>query len=161
MTPLRQEKNNIENLFDLNNKNLRVGIKCEGNPLFEQDIYRRIPINELLSALPTNVTPFYIDKEKSYDGTISLKDHIETWEDTLDFIDQMDVIVSSCTSLVHAAGAMGKRTIVVVPIAEYYVWTSTRTNNTTPWYADNFTVLRQTKVRSWKEPLSQIRDLLK
>ena len=72
----------------------------------------------------------------------------------------MDIIVSSCTSLVHAAGAIGKRTIVMVPIAEYYTWTSTRTNNTTPWYGQNFTVLRQSKLRSWKEPLSEMRGLL-
>ena len=26
-------------------------------------------------------------------------------------------------------------TIVIVPIAKYYIWTSTRTDNTTPWYS--------------------------
>jgi tetratricopeptide (TPR) repeat protein len=160
LKPLRQKKNCLDELYQLDKKQLKIGIKCEGNPWFEQDIYRKIPINELLNSLPSDAEVFYVDKEKSYDGTISLQKHIETWEDTLDFIDQMDVIVSSCTSLVHAAGAMGKKTIVIVPIAEYYVWTSTRTNNTTPWYGDNFTILRQTKVRSWKEPLNQVKYLL-
>jgi hypothetical protein len=55
---------------------------------------------------------------------------------------------------------MGKHTIVVVPIAEYYIWTSTRTNNTTPWYGDNFTVLKQKKVRSWDEPLGEAQKIL-
>lgn len=153
--PLRQEKNKLPST-----DKIRIGIKVSGNPHFEQDVYRRIPIEPFLEALPKQAEIYYIDTDKEYAGTISLKARISTWEDTLDFIDQMDIIVSSCTSLVHAAGAMGKRTIVIVPIAEYYIWTSTRTNNSTPWYGDNLTVLRQTKLRSWKEPLAQMSEMV-
>jgi ADP-heptose:LPS heptosyltransferase len=110
--------------------------------------------------MPENASVYYIDTEKEYDGSISLKNRIKSWEDTLDFVDQMDIIVSSCTSLVHVAGAMGKRAIVCVPIAEYYIWTSTRTNETTPWYGDNLSVIKQSKLRSWKEPLARARELI-
>jgi hypothetical protein len=72
----------------------------------------------------------------------------------------MDCIVSSCTSIVHAAGAMGKRTFVMVPIAEYYIWTTSKRDGTSPWYGDNFYVSRQTKVRSWKEPLEEVSKLV-
>ncbi len=155
LTPLKQEKNRLPNTGKY-----RIGIKANGNPHFEQDVYRRIPIEPFLNALPKEAEVYYIDTEKEYEGTISLKPRIQNWEDTLDFIDQMDIIVSSCTSLAHAAGAMGKRSIVMVPIAEYYIWTSTRTNETTPWYGDNFTVLKQTRVRSWEEPLARMRELV-
>ena len=155
LTPLRQEKNRLDD------SKFKIGIKVSGNPWFEQDVYRKIPINEMLASLPKEASVYYIDTDKEYEGTISLKNRIKSWEDTLDFIDQMDIIVSSCTSLVHAAGAMGKETIVVTPIAEYYVWTSTRTDGSTPWYGDNFKVIKQTKVRSWKEPLDQVSEILK
>lgn len=154
LTPQRLAKN------QLNDTKFKIGIKCNGNPYFEQDIFRRIPIEEIIQAIPDNVSIYYFDKEKTADGTISLKDKLDTWEDTLDYIDQMDLILSSCTSLVHAAGAIGKRTIVVTPIAEYYTWTSTRINETTPWYGDNFTVLKQTKLRSWKEPLQRASEII-
>lgn len=154
LKPLRQEKNR------LNDKNFKIGIKVSGNPWFEQDVYRKIPIEEMLAVMPKGASIYYIDSAKDYEGTISLKDRIETWEDTLDFIDQMDIIVSSCTSLVHAAGAMGKETLVVTPIAEYYIWTSTRTDESTPWYGDNFKVIKQEKVRSWKEPLNKVKTIL-
>jgi hypothetical protein len=154
ITPLRQEKNRLDDA------KFKIGIKVSGNPWFEQDVYRKIPINEMLASLPKDASVYYIDTDKEYEGTISLKNRIESWEDTLDFIDQMDIIVSSCTSLVHAAGAMGKETIVVTPIAEYYVWTSTRTDNSTPWYGDNFKVIKQTEVGSWKEPLDQVSAIL-
>lgn len=154
LTPLRQEKNK------LNDTNFKIGIKCNGNPYFEQDIYRSIPIDKLVESLPNNASIYFFDKEKTYPGTISLKDKLITWEDTLDYIDQMDVIVSSCTSLVHAAGAIGKRTIVIVPIAKYYVWTSTRNDESTPWYGDNFKVIEQKTVRSWNEPLARVKELV-
>ena len=154
LTPKRDPKNKLDDT------NFKIGIKCSGNPYFEQDVYRCIPIEEILAALPKGVSVYYFDKEHTHPDTISLKDKLETWDDTLDYIDQMDVIVSSCTSLVHAAGAMGKQTMVITPIAEYYTWTSTRTDESTPWYGENFKLLKQQKLRSWKEPLARVSQLL-
>jgi hypothetical protein len=146
----------------LQGKKFKIGIKCNGNPYFTQEIYRCIPIDQLIDHLPkqSDVEIYYFDKEKTHNDCVNMNDRLHTWEHTLDYLDQMDVVVSSCTSLVHAAGAMGVRTIVLVPIAEYYVWSSTRTDNTSPWYGDNFTVLKQTKLRSWHEPLLAMQELV-
>jgi hypothetical protein len=156
MTPLRNPKNKLDD-----NK-FKIGIKCSGNPYFSQDEYRKIPLELMLKYLPENCSIYYIDKEVGHPGTIDLGDRINSWEDTLDFIDQMDCIVSSCTSLVHAAGAIGKPTFVIVPIAEYYIWSTTRKDTSSPWYGDNFQVHKQTKVRSWIEPLENVqKELIK
>lgn len=157
MSPLNNPKN------DLGPKTKRrIGIKCSGNPYFSQDEYRKIPIEQMLSYLPEDAEIFYIDKEKKQlpSNVIDLSDKISHWEDTLDYIEQMDCIVSSCTSLVHAAGAMGKKTHVIVPIAEYYIWSTTSKTTRSPWYGENFFVHKQTKVRSWHEPLQQMKDML-
>lgn len=154
LTAKKDPKNN------LNDKKFKIGIKCNGNPYFDQDIYRSIPIEELLAALPSDASVYFFDKEKTHPKTISLKDKLTTWDDTFDYIDQMDIIVSSCTSLVHAAGSIGKKTIVIPPILEYYTWISTRTDGSTPWYGDNLQIVRQTKLRSWKEPLEQVQQIL-
>jgi tetratricopeptide (TPR) repeat protein len=154
LKPLRNPKND---LLPLLNKKLKIGIKCSGNPYFAQDEYRKIPIETILSYLPEDAEIYYIDREfKPHPRVINLCDRINSWEDTLDFIDQMDCIVSSCTSLVHAAGAIGKTTFVAVPIAEYYIWTTSRRDTSSPWYGPNFYVMRQTKLRDWHEPLKQI-----
>jgi tetratricopeptide (TPR) repeat protein len=155
LTPLRQEKNRIQS------DKFKIGIKCSGNPYFGQDEYRKIPLDTMLKYLPKEAEIYYIDKEVGHPGTIDLGDMIESWEDTLDFIDQMDCIVSSCTSLVHAAGAIGKTTFVAVPIAEYYIWTTSSRDDSSPWYGDNFHVMRQTEVRDWHKPLSEIKERLK
>lgn len=152
ITPLRNLKNKIEST------KFKIGIKCSGNPYFSQDEYRKIPLELMLSYMPENAEIYYIDREVSHEGCIDLGNRIETWEDTLDFIDQMDCIISSCTSLVHAAGAMGKTCFVVVPIAEYYIWSTTSKDTTTPWYGSNFQVHKQKKVRDWHEPLSNVKQ---
>jgi tetratricopeptide (TPR) repeat protein len=152
LKPLRNPKN------ELPKGRFKIGIKCSGNPYFAQDEYRKIPLETMLKHLPDDADIYYIDKEVNHPGTIDLGDRIESWEDTLDFIDQMDCIVSSCTSLVHAAGAIGKTTFVAVPIAEYYIWTTSERGTKSPWYGDNFFVMKQTKVRDWEDPLTQINE---
>jgi hypothetical protein len=151
LTPLKNKK--------IESKKFKIGIKCSGNPYFAQDEYRKIPFDLMLSYLPKEAEIYYIDKLKvNHPRVTDLADEINNWEDTLDIIDSMDCIVSSCTSLVHAAGAIGKTTIVAVPIAEYYIWTTSRRDYSTPWYGENFYVIRQRKMRNWHEPLKQVSE---
>lgn len=155
LKPINNPKNKIDS------KKFKIGIKCSGNPYFSQDEYRKIPIEKMLEYLPESAEIYYIDKQPiNNPRVIDLSPRIDTWEDTLDFIDQMDCIVSSCTSLVHAAGAIGKTTFVVVPIAEYYIWSTSSKTTKSPWYGDNFQVHKQTKVRSWDEPLQSMNQQL-
>lgn len=157
--PYLSSLNNRKNRID--SKKFKIGIKCSGNPYFSQDEYRKIPIEKMLEYLPKEAEIYYVDKQPINNSrVIDLSERIETWEDTLDFINQMDCIVSSCTSLVHAAGAIGKTTFVAVPIAEYYIWSTSSKTTKSPWYGDNFQVHKQTKVRSWDEPLSEVNKQL-
>jgi hypothetical protein len=156
LTPLKNPKNKIPGTKP------KIGIKCSGNPYFAQDEYRKIPIEKMLKILPKEADIFYIDEKPiDHPGVIDLSHMINSWEDTLDIIDQMDCIVSSCTSLVHAAAAIGKTTFVAVPIAEYYIWTTTKKDGSSPWHGNNLFVSRQTKVRDWEEPLNVIENKLK
>ena len=142
-------------------KKFRIGIKCNGNPYFAQDIYRSIPIEQILAAIPQDVEIYYFDIDNEHPDVINLKGRLNNWEDTLDYVDQMDLILSSCTSLPHISGAMGITTIVVPPITEYYVWSSSRADDSSPWYGSNFHVYKQTKVHSWDEPLAKATKLIK
>jgi hypothetical protein len=153
---IKFKNNNIK----LKSKKFKIGIKCNGNKYFAQDIYRSIPIEEMIGIMPNNAEIYLFDQEKTHNLTINLKDKLNTWNETYNYIDQMDLIVSSCTSLVHAAGSIGKNTIVITPITEYYIWTSSRTDNTTPWYGNNLHVIKQIKPRDWSEPLLQAKKLI-
>lgn len=155
ITPKRSRKNYLGE-----RKKFRVGIKCNGNPYFAQDTYRSIPFEQMKNVIPEDVEIYYFDIDQEKDGVINLKSKIKSWDDTLDFIDQMDVILSSCTSIVHASGSMGVPTIVCVPISEYYIWTSTRKDESSPWYGENFYVLKQQKPRCWDAPLKRANSII-
>jgi hypothetical protein len=135
-----------------------IGFKCMGNPKYDQDLHRTIPYKEVLDSLPknANIYSFHVDEEINDPRLISLKDRIKTWDDTLDYLDQMEVLVSSCTGLVHAASAMGKKTVVMVPILNYYVWAYPGKHS--KWYSNNTTILRQTEHDNWNSPVKELHE---
>jgi len=138
----------------------KLGIKTMGNPKYDQDLHRTIPWNETIDCIPEDyeIYSFHIDEDFNHPRVTNLKDKIKSWEDTLDYIEQMDVIVSSCSSLIHAAGSIGKKSYVLVPILNYYVWA--RPDYHTKWYDESLTILRQQEYDNWNAPLNELKNLL-
>lgn len=138
----------------------KIGIKTMGNPKYDQDLHRTIPFEQLIDSIPEEyeIYSFHIDEDFEHPRVTNLKDKIKTWDDTLDYINQMDLVISSCTSLIHAAGAIGKDSIVIIPILTYYTWAKPEYH--TKWYGDNLTILRQTEYDNWKSPLDELKKML-
>jgi len=67
------------------------------------------------------------------------------------------LVITSCTSIAHLAGAMGVETWVIVPILPYYLWALP--TNTTPHY-DSVTLFRQEKYGCWEAPFMKIKSEL-
>jgi hypothetical protein len=152
ITPLRQSEK-------LDGK-IKIGIKCMGNPKYDQDLHRSIPAKEVIDLLPKDATiySFHVDEDIDDARVVSLRDKIKSWDDTLDYIDQMDFIISSCTSLAHAASAMSKRTAVMVPILNYYTWA--RPEKHSKWYSENTTIIRQKEYDNWNAALEELKDYI-
>jgi tetratricopeptide (TPR) repeat protein len=155
LKPLKQNKNILPN-----SGKKKIGIKCMGNPKYDQDLHRTIPFEELIYSIPKNyeIYSFHIDEDFHHPRVIQLKDRINSWDDTLDLLDQMDLVVSSCTSLIHAAGAMGKKSAVVIPILTYYTWA--KLGYHTKWYDHNLTIFRQCEHDNWRSPLKELKAYL-
>lgn len=138
----------------------KIGIKCMGNPKYDQDLHRTIPFEQLIDSIPEDyeIYSFHIDEDFSHPRVIKLKDKIKSWDDTLDYLQQMDLVISSCTSLIHAAGAIGKDSIVIIPILTYYTWAKPEYH--TKWYGDNLTILRQKEYDNWNAPLKELKERL-
>ena len=148
------------NKSPLLSKKKKIGIKTMGNPKYDQDLHRTIPWNETIDCIPDDyeIYSFHVDEDFSHPRVISLKDKIKTWDDTLDYLSQMDIVVSSCSSLIHAAGTIGKKSYVLVPILNYYVWAKPEYHS--KWYDESLTVLRQTEYDNWNSPLIELKELL-
>lgn len=138
----------------------KIGIKTMGNPYYDQDLHRTVPFDDLVNCIPEDYTiySFHMDENLYHPRVINLKDKIKSWDDTFDYIDQMDIVVSSCTSLIHAAGAIGKLSAVIVPLLNYYTWAIP--GNKTKWYGDNLTIFRQKRYDNWELPLTELKDYL-
>lgn len=139
-----------------------IGIKCSGNPYYDHELHRSVPLNIMQEYLPLdkNWVSLHIDEELQHDKVESvLMKGIHSFEDTLGLIHNLDYIITSCTSVAHAAAAMGKEVYIIVPITAYYTWSSNQ-DTSSIWYGSNVKVLRQTKTNCWKEPLEQLKELI-
>ena len=138
----------------------KIGIKSMGNPHYDQDLHRTVPFEQMIECIPDDYTiySFHMDEDLRHPRVINLKDKIKSWDDTFDYIDQMDIVVSSCTSLIHAAGSMGKLSVVLTPLLNYYTWAIP--GHKTKWYGDNLTIFRQKRYDNWDLPLAELKEYL-
>lgn len=145
----------------LKSDKIKVGIRWAGNPKFEHQQYRRFPpkfLTELCQYDQIQLYSFQRDQ-----NIISLPSEIHdlqhlliSWEDTLAALAQMDLVITSCTSIAHAAAALGKPTWVLVPILPYHVWTFGAPYSTTSPYYDTATVYRQEHPKNWNPTFQKL-----
>jgi hypothetical protein len=136
-------------------KPLKVGIKWSGNEQFEHQQFRRFPPDLLFNILRNDNIEVYSLQydEDAPDDFIDLSPFLKDWSDTAGVIANMDIIISSCTGVAHLSAAMGKPTLIIVPIMPYFIWANR--GDKSPWY-DSVTLFRQTKFEEWNDVFDKI-----
>ena len=86
-----------------------------------------------------------IDNFKDVDGLSAL-------------IDACDHVVSVSTLVVHLAGALGKKTTVLLPFACDWRWGE---NGTESYWYSSIKLLRQKNISDWTAPIEQLQSILK
>jgi hypothetical protein len=144
----------------------KIGIRWKGSPLYDQDLHRSYPVKQLFETIGHLDADFYslqrdegIEEAKDFPGMIDLSDKLNSIEDTFALISNLDLVITSCTSIAHMAAAQGKQVIILVPISAYYTWS--HSGDQSPWYGDHVTILRQQKPRVWDDPMNKLVDALK
>ena len=140
---------------------LNVGLRWAGNPLYENQQLRRFPV-ELMFNL-TKIPGIKFWSLQKGEPTIlppevtDLEPFLSTFEQTASAIKQMDMVISSCTSIAHLAGAMNVPTCIVIPAMSYHPWA--RPGNKSSWYP-SVILFRQKCYGDWKPPFDALyRDL--
>ena len=142
------------------NKKIKVGIRWSGSPRFEHQQFRIFPAEKLINLYKENEhIQFYSlqrdnDLRELPDEISDLQHLIISWEDTVACIQNLDLIITSCTSIAHVAAAMGKPTWVVVPILPYHIWAYGDKNSC--WYESTTRIFKQKKFAKWEEPFDEI-----
>lgn len=158
--------------FTKTDKKFKVGIRWAGNPKFEHQQFRTFPTEflfQLEKAFPD--IQFYSfqrdhNTENVPEGINDLQHFLLGWEDTAAAISEMDLMISSCTSVAHLSAALGKETYIMVPVLPYHVWAYGCGDNpgekglaTSPWY-DSVTLFRQLYKNKWNEPFQDLYDAI-
>ncbi len=140
---------------------IKVGIRWAGNPKFEHQQFRLFPPEFLtkLNRYPElQIYSFQRDHHtvELDSDIVDLQHFLISWEDTLAALDKMDLIITSCTSIAHAAAALGKPTWVVVPILPYHTWAWQAPHSTTSPYYATARIYRQQKPKEWTDTFNQL-----
>ena len=137
----------------------KIVIRWKGNPQFEHDQFRSIPIEKLL-GLEKFGKLFSIQIEDSdlpkNANVWDLSHLIHSWSDTYDIFAESDLVITSCTATAHLAGAMGVKVIVLPPLVPYITWAS----DTMHWYPDNVVVLRQMEYNNWDKTIEKLYSIV-
>lgn len=139
------------------NEKIRIGLRWEGNPNFQHEIYRKFPSNLLFDSIKNFEDVEFVSLQKDSSTEITPdwveKVSLETWTDTLNEINRCDLVISSCTSVAHLSSAMGIPTWIIIPILPYHLWALP--GEKSPFY-DSVRLFRQEVYGNWSEPFIKI-----
>jgi ADP-heptose:LPS heptosyltransferase len=144
--------------------NPKIGIRWSGNPQFEHQQFRIFPPELMINLHKEfdHIQWYSLQRDNDLrelpQNITDLQHTLISWEDTAACIENLDLIISSCTSIAHLASSMGKPTWVIVPILPYHVWAYGDKHS--PWYTENTRVFRQTVFGKWDNTFETIKDEL-
>jgi len=146
----------------------KVGIVWAGDPIHTNDHNRSCRLKDFMSlAKLKNVNLFSLQKGSCVDQIKNWPSDIEPIEDigqgfndfsdTAAAIENMDLIISVDTSVIHLAGAMGKTAWLIIPYESDWRWMLDRQDS--PWYP-TVRIFRQKQHSGWEELFDRVADSL-
>jgi tetratricopeptide (TPR) repeat protein len=145
----------------------RVGIAWGGNAKFKNDAGRSIGIMRLAPllaavgieflSLQKDLRPGDREALRGYPQLTHLGDSIEDFDDTAAIISLLDLVISSDTSVVHLAGALGKPVWILLHYAADWRWLIDRSDS--PWYP-TARLFRQPRLDDWEDVIAHVRTEL-
>ena len=145
----------------------KIGIAWAGSPTHKNDHHRSCPLEAFLPLLRLPRLSFYSfqkgDKVKEITqlpGDVQVHDldaQMQDYGDTAVLLDQLDLLISVDTSVVHLAGALGKPVWTLVSHIPDWRWLLHGSD--TPWYP-SMRLFRQTSTDDWAGVMEQVAEAL-
>ena len=137
----------------------RIGLTWSGNPDQPEDRYRSVPLAQLIEALPPEFEYFCLQREirPTDRATLEANPQIHCidadFPETAALCECLDLIISTCTSIAHLAGALGRPLWLLLSSNADWRWFLDRAD--TPWYP-TARLYRQARLGDWSEPLAVV-----
>ncbi len=153
-----------QNEFEKSEKK-NVGIFFAGNTTDKRTLRnRKVPFEALLPIFENKNVNFYsLQPENTFKDVflghniIDLSDKIENFSDTAAIIDKMDIVISVDSSVAHLAGALGKKTYLMLPYSADWRWFELEKECL--WY-DSVEIFKQQKEGDWTPVIQEIKTKL-
>ena len=137
----------------------RVGVRWAGNPQFEHQQHRLFPPELMFDVVKGfNCVSLQRDEGADLKPNWMPQAEVSNWEATRKSVSECELVITSCTSIAHLAGAMGIEVWIILPILPYYLWALP--GNKSPYY-DSATLFRQEQYGDWSGPFKSIKEKLK
>lgn len=143
----------------------RIGLAWSSMSGLKDDAKRSLSLKEFLNGLPEDDKYEYIclQKELKESDKKTLSDYgrikfygeeLKNFSDTAALIESVDLVVSTCTSIPHLSGAMGRETWILLSYSPDWRWFVNRTDS--PWYP-SVRLFRQPAVGNWADTLTGLK----
>jgi len=141
----------------------RIGIFFAGNITKKRTLRnRKVDFEKIRPLLEIDGAEFYsLQPETTFreafcgQNIVDLSDKIKNFSDTAAIIDELDLVISVDSAVAHLAGALGKKTFIMLP---YYAdWRWFDDTKSTPWYA-SAEIFKQTKEGIWDDVIEKIKE---
>ncbi|MBF0589991.1 MAG: tetratricopeptide repeat protein [Magnetococcales bacterium] len=141
-----------------------VGLVWQGNPGFAGDRSRSMPVKHFFPMIEAHPNIRFIalqwgfGREQLVDlpENLSLEDfggQLDDFSDTMALIEQLDLVISTDTSVPHIAGALGRE--VWLLLAFHGDWRYMLDRGDTPWYP-SMRIFRQPEREDWAGVVAQV-----
>ncbi len=143
----------------LNTVGPNIGIAWQGNPNYEMDYLRSIPLDRLTHLFDHPDANFYslqLGHAADHANVIepdALRDTEAAFVDTASLMMSLDLIITSDTAIPHLAGALGRPVWVMLPYAPDWRWQLGRDDS--PWYP-SMRLFRQPAPGDWDAVVADV-----
>jgi tetratricopeptide (TPR) repeat protein len=144
---------------------LNVGLAWAGSPAHLNNLQRSIPIGTFAPLSKVQRARFFSLQKGEASGEarsspfpiIDWTADLHDFAETAALISQLDLVICVDTAVAHLAGALGKRTWILLPSAPEWRWMRGREDS--PWYP-TVRLFRQSTAGDWAEPICKMTEAL-
>ncbi|MFQ5455541.1 MAG: tetratricopeptide repeat protein [Nitrospirota bacterium] len=149
-------------------KELKVGLVWAGNPVHKNDHNRSCKLSDFrpigfihgikLFSLQKGTPADQLSESPENMSIVNIGEQLMDFSDTAAVIQNLDMVISVDTAIVHLAGALGKPVWTLLPFMPDWRWMQNREDS--PWYP-TMRLFRQPEAGDWKSVIANIREELK
>lgn len=164
-----KETNSIINCIPKKSGKFNVGICFNGDPTHENDMLRSIhnikPFFSIFDSKHINWinfsksidNPHIFNNSKEGATFFHIGKHLDNFQTTAVALEQIDLLVTVDTSIVHLAGSMNIPTILLLPAVEDWRWCVNK--DFSSWYP-KVSIIRQSRMGNWSDVVNQLNILI-